>query len=133
MADDGFAFPKFDLPALKGVAPEALVTTQRRNVEAMTSASQILADGVRTLGQRQAEIMQARMSDFAKKSETMLKVDGGKPNVTAGIEAMKEAYEQAIADSRELVEIMTKAQTDAFQVMNRCVIANLEDMKGLTR
>lgn len=133
MADDGFAFPKFDVSSLKSVDPQALMATQRRSVEAMTSASQILADGVRTFGQRQAEIMQARMSEFANKGEAMLKVDGGKPDVTASIEAMKQAYEQAIADSRELVEIVAKAQADAFQVMNQCVIANLEDMKGLTR
>ncbi len=129
--------PKFELPQLPKlpsmtpIDTEALVAAQRRNVEAMSSASQILADGARTFGQRQSEIFQSRMNDLAKQSEALLKTTPAEVDVSANVDLMKAAYAQVVSDARELVDIVAKAQADAMHVMTRCVITNLDEMKKL--
>ncbi len=136
MATQGFELPKFDMstmPMMKPVDTEALMAAHRRNVEAMTNASQILADGARSFTQRQGEIMQARMSEFSSKAETYMKPQQpGEMNVQGRVEEAKSAYEQAVTDARELMEIVAKAQADALHVVNQCMLTNLKEMKKLT-
>lgn len=123
-------FPKFDLPRMPNVDAEAMMAAQRRNMEALTSASQILADGVKTFAQRQTEIFQARMSSFGQTVEAAIKAK--EPAAVDGsLDAAKRAYEQMVADAKELVEIVTKAQMEAMQVMNHCVLANFDDLKKM--
>ncbi len=125
-----FEMPKFDLTKFGTVDTDAVMAAHRRNLEAFTSASQILADGMKTLAQRQAEIVQARMSAFGQKVETSVKAKEMAP-VDGQIDEVKGAYEQMLADTKELVEIVTKAQTEALQVVNHCMLANFDDMKKL--
>jgi phasin family protein len=56
----------------------------------------------------------------------------GDMNVQGQVEEAKSAYEQAVTDARELMEIVAKAQADALHVVNQCMLANLEEMKKLT-
>jgi phasin family protein len=139
MATQGFELPKFDMttmpmmPLMKPVDPEAVMAAHRRNVEAMTNAGQILADGARSFTQRQSEIVQARMSEFSSKAETYMKPQQpGQMNVQGQVEDAKSTYEQAVTDARELMEIVAKAQADALHVINQCMLANLEAMKKFT-
>ena len=128
-----FEMPKFEMPQLKGLDAETVMAVQRRNIDAMQNAGQILADGARTVAQRQSEMVQARMSEMSAQAETMMRPDAYKAGeFTAPIEQAKTSYERMLTDARELMEIMTKAQTDAMQVVNQCVLANLEEMKKLT-
>jgi len=135
MANQGYQLPKFDMsmmPMMKPADAEAMMAAQRRNLEAMTNAGQILADGARSFAQRQSEIVQARMSDFNAKAGNYMKPQ--QPDAAAvedRVADAKSAYEQAVSDSRELMEIVTKAQADALRVVNQCVLSNLEEMKKL--
>ena len=142
MATQSFQMPTFDMskmanmpmmPMMKPMDPNAMMAAQRRNIEAMTNAGQILADGARSFTQRQSEIMQARMSEFSSKAETYMKPQKpGEMDVQGSVDEAKSAYEQAVTDARELMEIVAKAQADAMQVMNRCMLANLEELKQAT-
>jgi len=136
MATQTFELPKFDVPMMSMMKPvdtEVVMAAHRRNVEAMTNASQILADGARSFTQRQSEIMQARMNEFNAKAGTYMKPQQpGEMNVQGQVEEAKSVYEQAVTDTRELMEIVAKAQGDALHVMNQCVLANLEAMKKMT-
>jgi len=136
MATQTYEMPKFDfstLPMMKPVDTDAVMAAHRRNVEAMTSAGQILADGVRSFAQRQTEIVQTRFSEFNSKAETYLKPEKAtEVDLKGRVDDVKSVYEQAVSDTRELMEIVTKAQADALHVMNQCVLANLEDMKKFT-
>jgi len=133
MATQAYELPKFDftqMPMMKVFNPEAVMSAQRRNVEAMTNAGQILADGARSFTQRQSEIMQKRFGEYSAKAETYMKPEkAADADLKGRVEDAKSVYEQAVADARELMEIVTKAQSDALHVMNQCMLANLEDMK----
>ncbi|WP_027135232.1 phasin family protein [Geminicoccus roseus] len=121
MAQFAFPAPKFDA--------DLFAAAQKRNVEAFTGATQIFADGMRTLAQRQSEIAQASMKQFMADSQAFLttKPTEVKPADVAG--KVKTAYESAIANVQELGNIVVKAQTDALNVLNNAAVANFDDMK----
>ncbi len=133
MATQSYEMPKFDMSAMPMMKPadaEAMMAAQRRNVEAMTNAGQILADGARSFAQRQSEIVQARMSEFNAKAERFMKPQqGGADEMRGRLDDAKSIYEQAVNDTRELMDIVFKAQSDAMRVMNQCMVNNLEEMK----
>lgn len=126
--------PTFEMPKLPSVDTEAMMAAQRRNIEAMTSATQILTDGVKTFAQRQAEIMQSRMNEMATAGEKVFKKDiKGAVDPVAAIDEVKSNYEKTLADMQELGSIMTKAQTEAMAVVKGCVMANFDDMKKIAK
>ncbi len=125
-----FPFPAFEMPSLKGIDADAIVAAQQRNIDAMGSASNILVDGARAFGERQTAIMQARMDALAKRTEAALA--GPKfTDLGTSVELIKQSYAQAVADTRELLDIVAKAQTDALNVVNTCMMTNLDEMKKL--
>ncbi len=141
MANQGYELPKFDMsmmpmsmmPMMKPADAEAVMAAQRRNLEAMTNAGQILADGARSFAQRQSEMVQARMSDFNAKAGHYMKPQQADATAVEGqLAEAKSAYQQTVSDTRELMEIVTKAQADALRVVNQCVLSNLDEMKKLT-
>ena len=58
--------------------PKALLAAQRRNVEAFTNASKIVADGMRSYAQSQVGMMQGAMRDLWGAIQT-----GGRAPATA--------------------------------------------------
>jgi phasin family protein len=117
-------------PMLDG---DQFLAAQQRNVDAMTSASQIVVDGAKAFAQRQSEIMQSSVDQWVATGQ---QVWGGKPGEfkpADQIAQVKAAYETALGNSRELAEIAMKAQNEAFAVLTRAMMANFDDLKSLAK
>ena len=125
MAKAGTTTPKFPM-----IDTDLLISTHKRNLDAFTSAGQILADGVKAYTQRQTEILQAAITEMVQRSEGMLK--GGAPTlkpVGEQVSEAKTAYEKVVANAEELANIAFKAQSEAMSVLGDCALANIESMK----
>jgi hypothetical protein len=46
---------------------------------------------------------------------------------------MKAQYEAAVNNAKELAEIAMKAQGEAVAVLSKCVMANIDDLKAMTK
>ena len=66
------AIKQFNLP---GVDVESLVASQKKNLEAVTSANQVAFQGLQAVAKRQAEILQEVMNEASTAVE--LAVEGG--------------------------------------------------------
>jgi hypothetical protein len=108
---------------------EVFSVAQKRNVEALTTAAQIMADGARAFAKRQSEIVEQSFKEMMAESEAMLKVkpDAMKAGDTFG--KAKVMFEKAVANAQELGNIVVKAQSEAVNVLSNAAVANLEDMK----
>ena len=108
---------------LPGVDFAALVDRERKNIEALAKANRIAFEGWQRLVRRQAEMLQ----------ETMKKVvaDAGKEDAKkkrAGL--AKEGFEKALANMRELAEITTQSQKEAFDVVRKRIEENMESIRN---
>ena len=107
---------------LPGVDFAALVDRERKNIEALAEANRIAFEGWQRLVRRQAEILQ----------ETMKKVvaDAGQKDAKKRADLAKEGFEKALANMRELAEMATKSQKEAFEVVRKRIEENVEDIRN---
>ncbi len=109
---------QFPLP---GVDFATLVDRQQKNIAALTKANRIAFEGWHRLVRRQAEMLQ----------ETMKKViaDAGQEDAKKRAGLAKEGFEKALANMRELAEITTQSQKEAFDVVRKRIEENVEGIR----
>jgi len=112
---------QFQLP---GVDFTALVDRERKNIEALVKANRIAFEGWQRLVRRQAEMLQ----------ETMKKVVADASQEDAKkkrADLAKEGFEKALANMRELAEITTQSQKEAFDVVRKRIEENVAGIRNL--
>jgi phasin family protein len=122
--DVGKMFGDFNAPEMKSV-----MDSQRKNFEALASANKTAVEGFQAVFTRQGEILKQIMDEA---NATMQTVQAGqKPDAAAAqnIEQVKETLEQAVSNMRELSEMVSKSQQEAFEILNSRVTAQLDEIK----
>ena len=116
---------------LPGIDFEAVVASQRNNVEALANASRAAFEGAQAVAKRQAEILQETMNQTAKSFGTLAEA-GSPPEVAAKqAELAKEAFEKALGNMRELAEMVTKAQQGAIDTISGRISQSLDEIKEM--
>ena len=116
---------------LPGIDVDAVVASQRTNVEALANASRAAFEGTQAVAKRQAEILQETMNETAKSFATL--GQAGSPSEVAAkqVELAREAFEKAVANMRELAEMVTKAQQGAIDTMSGRISQSLDELKHM--
>lgn len=115
--------------AIPGVDAETVMATQRKNIEALANASRLALDGAHAVGKRQAEILQETMSQTAQSLETLVKAGSPLDIAAKQVELMKEGFEKALENMRELAEMVSKAQHGAVAAIGDRVAQSLNELK----
>lgn len=112
-----------------GVDVKSLADAQRKNVEALTQANQQAFAGLQALAARQAELLQAAAAGM---QNAMQQMQSGNPGEAAGtqLELARRTFEKALADMRELAEIVSKSQAEAYQTLSKRFQESLEELRG---
>lgn len=116
---------------LPGVDFGALVERQRKDIEALTEANRIAAEGMQALAKLEAEIMQKTMQEvMAAMSKA---ATGGDPMANASRQAdlAQQAFGKALANMRELAEVASKSQSDAYAVISKRVQQSIQELTAL--
>ena len=116
--------------AMPGLANNAMVETQRKNIEALTTANKVVLEGAQALAQRQTEIMRQGMEEASKVMQQMANGSSPEQKLAAQADLVKESYEMALANLRELAEMGAKSQAEAMDVLNKRFTESLEEWKG---
>jgi phasin family protein len=116
---------------LPGFDWEAIMAANRKNAEAFAQANQLAAEGVQAILRRQAEILKGSMEEANRTLKTMMGDGTPEDRLVRQAEVMKSAFEQAVANFRELTEMATKSNAEAFNVVNKRVSESLEELKGV--
>ena len=85
------------------------------------------------LGQRQAEMLRDVMAEWQTTTMQMMSVPEPSANSLMRAELGKQALERALANMRELAEIATTSQTQAWNVINKRFQENLEELRRLAQ
>lgn len=120
-------------PAFPGFDADQFIALQQRNVDALTSAGQIVVDSAQAIALRQSEMMQSTVGEWLANGQQAF---NGKPaefKPADQVAKFKAAYEAAVNNAKELSEIALKAQTEALGVLTKCMVANLDDLKSLAK
>ncbi|HSD59610.1 MAG TPA: TIGR01841 family phasin [Burkholderiales bacterium] len=125
--DFGKLMEQYKLP---GVDFGALVERQRKDIEALTEANRIAAEGIQALAKKEAEILQKTMQEVMA---AMSKAPTGDPMASASKQAdlAQQAFGKALANMRELAEVASKSQSDAYAVISKRVQENIQELTAL--
>jgi phasin family protein len=115
---------------IPGVDVRALIENQRKNLDALTKATQVATEGATAVSQRQAEILQGAIEQ-ASSMVRDFKVTGS-PGETAAAQQrlVTEAVETAMANARELAEMVEQASREAFEVIQRRTRESIEELRA---
>jgi len=104
-----------------------LFSTQRRNIEAMSAVNQIAVESAQAISRRQAEIARENVESALKASKDLM--SGGSPEVSISknAEAVREFFENGLANFREVTEMLTKSSFEAFDVLNKRAAESMEE------
>ncbi|CAK0753565.1 Phasin family protein [uncultured Gammaproteobacteria bacterium] len=132
------AFPFFEMDVSKmmsefkipGVDVDAIMASQRRNIEAVTAANQLAIEGMQAVVRRQAEILRQTMEETGSMMTEMMSVGSPEVKVTKQAELVKTAFEKALSNMKELAEMVAKSNTEAANVISKRVSESLGELKG---
>ena len=100
---------------LPGVDINALIESQRKDIEALSIASQQARDGYLSLAQKQTELLNAAMMQL----QSLVKE--GTTSAAERTEQAKSALNSALGNMRELAEISRRSHEQAFSTISERV------------
>lgn len=116
-----------------GVNMDALVASQRDNLEALTTANQAAVDGFKAVAEWQQKILEETLREFG--AAAAARARSGSPAQLAETEAelMRQAFETAVRRMRELAEIVTAANQEAIDAIGRRIPEALGEIKDILK
>ena len=115
---------------LPGVDVESVVASQRKNIEALTEANQLVIAGVQAVMKRQAEILQASMEEARTVANEIMVPGAPEAKVAKQAEVVQTAFQAALANMKELADMVTKSNTEAANVISKRVTEGLDEIKA---
>jgi len=128
--DLGKAFAGFSFP---GLDMESLLAAQRKNLEAFTQANQLAVEGAQAIARRQVELARQAMDEASAALREWTQPGAPEEQVAKNVEMVKHAFEKGVANARELAELVTKANSEAFGVIHKRVAESFEEIRDYTK
>ena len=120
---NGFHFP--------GVDMEALVTAQRKNIDALTEANRLAVAGMESVARRQSEILAETMAAAAAASQKLIGAKDPKELAVQQAEVVQVAFEKGLANMRELADAVSKSANDAVGIVGNRVVESLGEVRNV--
>jgi phasin family protein len=121
----GFPFASLDV--------EAVMAAQRKNLEALTQANQLAVQGFQEMAKRQVEIARSAMDEASALVRTWTETGTAEERLQKQAAYAKQALDKSVENTRELVELAGKTQSEAFEVLNKRFTESLEEWGTLAK
>ncbi len=129
----GFDYSKFfgemKVPPLPDM--EALLTAHKRNLEALSEANRVALEGAQAVARRHMEIMQSTMTGLTSNLKELTETDSPAARAAKQTDLLKQAYENAVSNTREIGDLIQKSNTEAMQKLNHRFSEAMSEMKSL--
>jgi phasin family protein len=106
-----------------------IMASQRKNIEAFTKSVQTATDGAAAVARRQAEILGAALEQAKTMMREMTVPGSPSETVAKQTEFAKKAFETAMANARELAEMVETANREAFEIIRKRTGETLDEIR----
>jgi phasin family protein len=117
--------------ATSGFPTDHVVLAQRRNFEAVVAATQVTAESWLTVYRRQVEIFTQAAVEGTNELQHLLSPGAPEEKLAQHADVLKVTFEKGLTNLREVSQILTKANTEATDVLSKRVTESLTEMKGI--
>jgi phasin family protein len=119
----------FRIPGMPDM--DALASAQRRNLEALSAANRVALEGAQAVARRHMEILQQSMSEMTDAMRQLTTNDSPQARAARQAELLKQAYERAVQNMKELTDLIQKSSGEAVSVLNRRFTEAMEELRTL--
>jgi phasin family protein len=121
-------FASFKMP---GFDTDALMTAQKKNMDALVEANKAAAAGYQDLFKKQVAVFEETMSEAQKhlKSFDSTKLDADSAKAQA--ELAKAAFEKALANMQALAESAQKANASAYEIVSSRIQESMVELRDM--
>ena len=113
-----------------GVDWQELMASQQKNVEALTKANQVLFEGAQAVIQREVEILQKAMQEFAEASRDLMQEGDPQAQTQKRLELAKASFEAALRNMRELAELAGRSNREALEMINKRAMESFDEIRS---
>jgi phasin family protein len=110
---------------------EALMRAHQRNMEALSTANRIALEGAQAVAKRHMEIMQQTMAELNDTLKTLSAGTTPQDKAAKQAELLKAAYERAVSNTREMGELIQRANGEALGALNHRVAEAIDELTQL--
>ena len=131
-----FPFANVDLDKawslrLPFVSIDKLLEVHRKNTDALASANQVAFDGLRSLLERQGDLLKTTVDEYTRVASDVLASRTIEEGATKQADAARSGYDLTLARLRELGDIATKASVAAVDILTARVTESFDELKTL--
>jgi phasin family protein len=120
-----FRVPGFDI--------ETILATQRRNIEAVTAANQLVIEGIQAVLKREGEILRQTIEESSTVLKDLMATGAPEEKIAQQADLAKASFEKALANLRELAEMVAKSNTEATEVLTKRIGESLTELKAAVK
>ena len=102
----------------------------RKNLEAMTKSWQAMASGASEIAQKQRAIFEEAVKDVTEVVKEYKPGGSAQEIMAKQSEFAKKAMEAAIANTRDIAELVQKSSTEAFKIVQDRMKESYEEIKA---
>ena len=102
----------------------------QKNFEAMTRSWQAMAGGAAAIASKQREIFEATVKDITGMAKDFKPTGSPQEILTKQTEFAKKAMEAAIANTRDIAELVQKSGTEAVSIIHGRMKESYEEIKS---
>ncbi|MFC0409569.1 phasin family protein [Roseomonas elaeocarpi] len=122
-------FKDMRMPAMPDL--EALASAQRRNLEALSAANRVALEGAQAVAKRHMEILQQSMSEMTDAMRSVGDLSDPQNKASKQAEVLKNSYERAVGNMREIADLIQRSNTEAMGLLNRRFTEAMEEVRTL--
>jgi phasin family protein len=122
-------FKDMKVPAMPDM--EAVLAAHKRNLEALSEANRVALEGAQAVARRHMEIMQSTMTGLTESLKSMSVTETPATRAAKQADLLKQAYENAVSNTRELGDLIQKSNTEAMAKLNHRFSEAMTEMKTL--
>lgn len=125
----GKLFADMKFPAMPDM--EAFVAASRRNMETLTAANKVALEGAQAVARRHMEIVQQNMAELTEAVRSMSSVEPPQAKAAKQAELLKQAYERAVGNMKEIGDLITHSHAEAVKLLNSRFTEAMDEVKAL--
>lgn len=122
-------FADLKLPSLADVEP--LMRAYQRNMEALSAANKVALEGAQAYARRHMEIVQQSLAELTQTMQVLAAPGSPQEKSAAQVERMKQSYERAIRNMKELGELVQRANNEAIQLLTQRFAEAMGDVREM--
>jgi phasin family protein len=122
-------FSDMKVPAMPDMG--AVMAAYKRNIEVLSEANKIALEGAQAVAKRHMEILQQMMAELTENLKSVTTTGNPQDKAAHQTELLKHAYERAVANTKELSDMIQHANGEALAVLNKRFVEAVEEMNSL--